>query len=310
MRLFIAEKPQLAGVIAEALGNAKRRDGYFECGSDIVTYCVGHLLELMPPEAHNPSYAKWNKADLPLKLRPAKYQPIERTAAQFKVVQNLLKDASSVVHAGDPDDEGQLLIDEVLTYCGYTLPVARVLINDLNPQAAKKALASLRDNQEFYGLSQKALARSIGDQLYGFNMTRAYTLAAQEKGIDGVLSVGRVQTPILGLIVNRYLANKNHNAAFFFSLTADIEVQGQRIAPRFIVLESAPVDDKGRLIDESFANAVKNACVGQLATVTASDVQEKQTPPPLPFSLLDLQVAMSKKHGLSAQETLDVTARV
>ena len=306
-RLFIAEKPALAKVIADALGNARRHEGYFECGSDVVTYCVGHLLELSPPEVHNPAYAKWRKADLPLKLRPAKYQPIERTVAQFKVVKGLLEKATSVVHAGDPDDEGQLLIDEVLTFCQYRGPVKRVLINDLNTQAAKKALQNLRDNTDFIGLSQKALARSIGDQLYGFNLTRAYTLAAQEKGIEGVLSVGRVQTPILGLIVNRFLANKNHAATFFYALTADIEVQSHKLTPRFVVPENAPVDDKGRLINEVYANAVKTACKGKPARVTACDAQEKQTSAPLPFSLLDLQAAMSKRHGLSAQETLEIT---
>ena len=83
MRVFIAEKPALAKVIAEALGAGVRKDGYIQCGSDAVTWCVGHILELSPPEAHNPAYAKWNAADLPLKLRPAKYLPKEYTAAQF-----------------------------------------------------------------------------------------------------------------------------------------------------------------------------------------------------------------------------------
>lgn len=307
MRLFIAEKPALAKVIAEALGAGVRKDGYIQCGSDAVTWCVGHILELSPPEAHNPAYAKWNAADLPLKLRPAKYQPKENTAAQFKVVQQLIGKAAEIVHAGDPDDEGQLLVDEVLTFCSNTKPVKRVLINDLNTAAAKKALANLRDNREFLGLSQKALARSIGDQLYGFNMTRAYTLAAQQKGVQGVLSVGRVQTPILGLIVNRFNAFNNHSAAFFYSLSANIDVIGHRITPRYQVPESTPVDDKGRLIDESVANDVAAACRGQPTTVTACQTEEKSTPAPLPFSLLDLQVYMSKKHGLSAEQTLAVT---
>ncbi len=307
MRVFIAEKPALAKVIAEALGAGVRKDGYIQCGSDAVTWCVGHILELSPPEAHNPAYAKWNAADLPLKLRPAQYQPKENTAAQFKVVQQLVGQATEIVHAGDPDDEGQLLVDEVLTYCHSTCPVKRVLINDLNTAAAKKALANLRDNREFLGLSQKALARSIGDQLYGFNMTRAYTLAARKKGIEGVLSIGRVQTPILGLIVNRFNAFQNHSAAFFYSLSANIDVTGHRIVPRYQVPEGAPVDDKGRLIDESVANDVATACKGQPATVTASQTEEKSTPAPLPFSLLDLQAHMSKKFGLSAQQTLDLT---
>lgn len=111
----------------------------------------------------------------------------------------------------------------------------RLLINDLNVNAARKALANLRDNKEFYGLSQKALARSIGDQLYGFNLTRAYTLAGREKGLRSVLSVGRVQTPILGLIVNRYLAFKNHAAASFFNVTAQMDFPAGDVPAKLIV---------------------------------------------------------------------------
>ncbi|MBW3779592.1 DNA topoisomerase III [Aeromonas veronii] len=306
-RLFIAEKPALGKVIAEALGNAQRQDGYFQCGSDAVTWCIGHILELAPPEAHNPSYEKWNAADLPLKLRPAKYQPKEGTLAQFKVVQHLIEEAREIVHAGDPDDEGQLLVDEVLTYCGNTKPVKRVLINDLNADAARKALGKLRDNSEFFGLSEKARARSIGDQLYGFNMSRAYTIAGREKGLKSVLSVGRVQTPILGLIVNRYLANKNHSAAHFYALQGQFSLDAGNIKARYLVPEDAPTDDKGRIIEEAFAKSVSQACTGNTVTVTEIDVEDKAASAPLPFSLLDLQVKMSKQHGLSSQQTLDIT---
>jgi DNA topoisomerase-3 len=163
MRVFIAEKPALARVIATALGSGVNREGYIQCGTDAVTWCIGHILELAEPEVHNPSYAKWQASDLPLKLRPPKYQPKASTATQFKVVQQLISQATEIVHAGDPDDEGQLLVDEVLTYCQSTLPVRRLLINDLTPQAARRALQNLKDNREFHGLSQKALARSIGD---------------------------------------------------------------------------------------------------------------------------------------------------
>ena len=187
MRLFIAEKKGLGEVIALALGNGVNRGGYIECGTDVVTWGSGHLLELVKPESHNPAYEKWNEADLPLKLRPHRYQPIERTAGQFKTVAALIEKASEIVHAGDPDAEGQLLIDEILTYTGTKKPVKRVLINDLNTEKARQALTQLRDNSEFYGLSQSALARSVGDQLFGFNMTRGYTLAARKKGGKDVL---------------------------------------------------------------------------------------------------------------------------
>ena len=136
----------------------------------------------------------------------------------------LLKKASSVVNAGDPDEEGQLLVDEILEYAGCTLPVKRVLINDNNTKVVRKALESMRDNREFAGLSAAAEARSVGDQLYGYNMTRAYTLAARQKGYQGVMSVGRVQTPIVGLVVRRTRAFKAHRKAYYYNVTGRFEV--------------------------------------------------------------------------------------
>lgn len=179
------------------------------------------------------------------------------------------------VHAGDPDDEGQLLVDEVLVYFGNSSSVKRILINDLTANAARKALDNLKDNREFYGLYQKALARSIGDQLYGFNMTRACTLAGRDKGIKGVLSVGRVQTPILGLIVNRYLANKNHAAASFYSLKAALTFGQGKAKAKLVVAKDAPVDDKNRIIDGSYADNIAQACRQAPAVVTEAHVQEK-----------------------------------
>lgn len=307
MKLFIAEKPQLGQVIADALGQPRRKSGYIECGQDIVTWCVGHLLELAPPEAHNPDYAKWVASDLPLKLRPPKYIAKTDTQDQLNIVGDLIKQADEIVHAGDPDDEGQLLVDEVLAFFNNTRPVKRVLINDLNVNAARKALANLRDNQEFYGLSQKALARSVGDQLYGFNMTRACTLAGREKGLKSVLSVGRVQTPILGLIVNRYNAFKNHTAAHYFNVAAQMAFATGTVPTKLIVPEGAPTDDKGRIIDERWALDVVNHCQGKPVTVKQANVEPKQTPAPLPFSLLDLQAQMSRQHGIDAEKTLAIT---
>lgn len=307
MRLFIAEKPALAQVIAEALGNSKRQPGYFQCGPDVVTWCIGHLLELVPPEVHNPAYANWVAADLPLKLRPAKYQPIAKTADQLKIIGRLITEATEIVHAGDPDDEGQLLVEEVLVYFGNSSPVKRVLINDLNANAARKALGSLRDNSEFQGLYRKALARSIGDQLYGFNMTRACSLAAQANGVKGVLSVGRVQTPILGLIVNRYLANRSHAGAFFYNVAASFNVGAANATARLVVADDAPTDDKNRLIDKAYADKVVATCRQSRATVSHAVVDEKQTSAPLPFALLDLQVHMSQTHGIDAEKTLALT---
>lgn len=307
MRLFIAEKKGLGEVIAQALGQGVSHGTHIVCGDDVVTWGSGHLMESVPPQAHNPAYAKWNAADLPLKLRPRKLQPIERTARQFHAVVSLLAKADEVVHAGDPDGEGQLLIDEILEYTGYSKPVKRVLINDLNADKARKALNNLRDNREFYGLSQSALARSIADELYGFNMTRGYTLAGREKGMSSVLSVGRVQTPILGLIVNRYDAFKNHVAGAFYTLRGDFSMNGARITARLIAPDNAPLDEKKRIIDKEFADNIAHTTEGKPATVKQATVENKTTAAPLPFSLLDLQVKMSREHGLSGEKTLEIT---
>ncbi|MDQ1228431.1 DNA topoisomerase-3 [Pantoea ananatis] len=307
MRLFIAEKKGLGEVIAQALGNGVAKNGFIVCGSDVVTWGSGHLLELVPPEAHNPDYKEWHESHLPLKLRPHRYQPIERTAAQFRTVAALVDKATTIVHAGDPDAEGQLLIDEILTYTRCNKPVKRVLINDLNTEKARQAISQLKNNSEFYGLSQSALARSIADQLYGFNMTRGYTLAARKRGFKGVLSVGRVQTVILGLIVRRYEAFKNHEKSFYYLLNGQFDFNGGIVLARFQPPDTAPVDDKGRISDKDFAYSVNDRLKSGTSVVTLSRKETKTTPPPLPFSLLDLQVKMSSDYGIEGERTLSIT---
>ncbi|EIT3840071.1 type IA DNA topoisomerase, partial [Escherichia coli] len=166
MRLFIAEKPAVANDIVKALGgNFTRHDGWFESDNAIVTNCFGHIIESQPPENYNPEYKAWKVETLPLRLYPVKYQPVESAAKQVKTILELIRrgDVTEIVHAGDPDDEGQLLVDEVLEYAGNTKPVKRVLINDNTLPAVKKALANLKDNRDFKGLYLKALARSVAD---------------------------------------------------------------------------------------------------------------------------------------------------
>ncbi|MGB0360386.1 MAG: toprim domain-containing protein [Endozoicomonas sp.] len=215
-RLFIAEKPELGRAIAQTLGSDQCEEGYIRCsGGDVVTWCFGHLLELTDPEDHDPNTKKWDLNSLPLRW-PVQHKPIGDKSKQVKLIKKLASEASEIVHAGDPDEEGQLLVDEVLDYINNRKPVKRVLINDLNEKVVRKSLNNLKDNREFYGLYQSALARSVSDQLYGYNLTRAYTLAGQAAGASKVLSVGRVQTPILGLVVRRDRANESHEAHFYF----------------------------------------------------------------------------------------------
>ncbi|KOA68714.1 type IA DNA topoisomerase [Pantoea sp. CFSAN033090] len=309
MRLFIAEKPQYAKIIAEALGNGRSQKGFIECGNDKVTWCVGHLLQLVTPAEINPEYAKWTNDVLPMKLRPAQLRPIARTADQFDVVAGLISQASEIIHAGDPDEEGQLLVDEVLEYCKNTSPVQRFLLKDPNLEAARKALANLCDNKQFYGMYQKALARSVADYVYGLNMTRAYTIAARERGFDGVISIGRVQTAVLALIVNRTLINKSHVASFYYEIYGDMNVQGKTVKAKFVLPDDTdiPVDNKKRISDKEAATKLSQSFTGKEIVVSRVDVQEKSSSVPLPFSIAGLQARMSTLYGIKSERTLQLT---
>ena len=170
--LYIAEKPELARAIVEGLGGGSKMQGYYQCGEDRVTWCFGHMLELCEPEDIEPSLKQWRMEDLPIFFLPWKKKPIPKSKDQFAVIVALLREADAVVHAGDPDAEGQLLVDEVLTFAGYQGQVRRVLINDNTPASVRKALASLRDNAEFAGLSASAEARQLADKMYGYTLTR------------------------------------------------------------------------------------------------------------------------------------------
>lgn len=311
MRLFIAEKPSVANDIAKALGrNIQKKNGYIEAGEDLVTWCYGHLLKTVEPESYNPDYKKWVAADLPLKLYPLRYEPIASNAAHTKIVLDLIKKADVIVHAGDPDDEGQLLVEELLEYAGNSKPVKRLLINDNTDAAVKKSLSQLKDNRDYKGVYHKALARAAGDLIYGLSMTRAYTIAGRENGYKGTLSVGRVQTPILGLIVRRWLANQSHTSSFYYTVAGNFSVNGQQFAANWKVHEDAPQDGKKRLTSRSYADTLAERLKGKSALVEAAGVQDKETAPPLPFNLVRLQQHMNQQCKMTAAKTLEITQQL
>lgn len=313
MRVYIAEKPSVATDIAKALGgNFERKDGYLESPSALVTHCVGHILQQAEPEEYDPAYKNWDLNTLPLKLYPVINVPKPDKEKQVKTVLSLINrnDVTEIIHAGDPDDEGQLLVDEVLVYAGNKKPVKRVLISDNTLPAVKKALANLKDNRNFQGLYRKALARSVADAIYGFSMTRACTVPARAKGWKGVLSVGRVQTPLLGLIVRRYRTNQSHAASFYYTLTGEFVAGADALSANWKASENAPLDDKQRLTDKKWADGLAQSLTGKQAVVKAAAVDLKQTAAPLPFNLDRLQQYMNKKHKMTAQKTLDITQQL
>lgn len=319
MRLFIAEKPSLARAIADVLPKPHRRgDGFIACGNDqMVTWCVGHLLEQAQPDSYDSRYARWNLADLPIIPEKWRLQPRPSVAKQLKVIEGLLQQASEVVHAGDPDREGQLLVDEVLDYLQLApekrQKVQRCLINDLNPSAVERAVSRLRENREFIPLCVSALARARADWLYGINMTRAWTLLGRNAGYDGVLSVGRVQTPVLGLVVRRDEEIENFIPKDYFEVKAHIVTpKDERFVASWIPSDACEPwqDEEGRLLHRSLADHVLERINGKPAIVTGYNDKRESDTAPLPFSLSSLQIEAAKRFGLSAQNVLDCCQRL
>ncbi|MGR5146563.1 DNA topoisomerase III [Photobacterium alginatilyticum] len=311
-RLYIAEKPSLGRAIAAVLPRPhKNNNGYIEVGNgDIVTWCIGHLLEQVEPDAYDEKYKKWNIADLP--IVPQQWQLVPRKTArqQLSVVRKLAKQATEVVHAGDPDREGQLLVDEVIDYiklaASKKASMQRLLISDLNPAAVKRALGKMRSNRDFIPLSVSALARSRADWLYGMNMTRAYTLLGQKGGYRGVLSVGRVQTPVLGLVTRRDDEIANFVPKPFYELFALIPYQDNMIRARWVPSEACKPwqDEDGRVLNRKLCENVVNRIKGQPAEVTESERKETRQSAPLPYSLSALQIDAAKRFGMSAADVL------
>jgi DNA topoisomerase III, bacteria and conjugative plasmid len=326
MRLFIAEKPSLARAIADVLPKPHSRgDGFIKCGeNDYVTWCVGHLLEQAEPEAYNPIFKQWRLEHLP--IIPDKWQLIPRkdVAKQLKTVEKLIHQADELVNAGDPDREGQLLVDEVFSYANLSVEkrdqIKRCLISDLNPSAVEKAVQKLQPNRNFIPLATSALARARADWLYGINMTRAYTIRGRQAGYHGVLSVGRVQTPVLGLIVRRDFEIEHFQPKDFFEVVAHI--QNEKTTENSTALFTFTAlwqpskacedyqDEDGRVLSQSLAkNVVKRIKQQPAEVMEYSDKREKETAP-LPYSLSALQIDAAKRFGLSAQEVLDICQRL
>lgn len=316
-RLFIAEKPSLGRAIADALPKPHKKDqGFIRCANgDVVTWCIGHLLEQVEPDAYDERYKKWNLADLPIVPEQWQLRPRKTASKQLAVVKKLIKEHNEIIHAGDPDREGQLLVDEVIDYCKVAsnkkASIQRLLISDLNLPAVKRALSSMRSNREFIPLSVSALARSRADWLYGMNMSRAYTLLGQKAGYQGVLSVGRVQTPILGLVVRRDEEIENFIPRDYFTLHALIPYQDGNgafdIRARWKPSEACKPwqDEEGRVLNRKLVENVAQRIAGQPAKVVESEQNQTKQSAPLPYSLSALQIDAAKRYGMSAQQVLD-----
>lgn len=312
MRLFIAEKPSLGRAIAENLGGTIKPGGggrptYLMVGQDAVTWVFGHILEQISPDEYDPKYKTWRAEDLPIVPEKWRLKPRGDARAQLDVIKTLMGQATEIVHGGDPDREGQLLVDEVLEFLNNRKPVKRILLNAVDNASVKKALAALKPNSDFANLYQAAKGRQQADWLVGMNSTRAVTLQARRNGLDKMLSVGRVQTPTLALIVRRDLEIENFKPATYFTVGATFDhANGRYVGNLRPVKGMKGLDAEGRLMDPAVADQIVASIKGGAGQVQQYSVDLKKEAAPLPFSLSTLTSAANKRYGFSAKHVLDL----
>lgn len=299
MKLIIAEKPELARAIAEAIpGTKNKKDGYIEVGEYCVTWAAGHLLKLYDPQDYDEKYKKWVLSDLPINFENWKKKIIDGKGKLVSNIKKLIKDTDEVINAGDPDDEGQLLIDEIIQYLNYKGKVSRILINDNNTESIKKAFTKIESNEKYKSLGVAAEARSIADLLVGVNLTRFFTLY---NNTGNVLSIGRVQTPTLAMVVNRDNEIKNHIKEKYYELFLNTNIDNNDIS-----LKYKQDKDTEKILDKSILENIISKLDNKSGKLEVSKkVIEESTP--LPFNLANLQIEANKKYGYSAQKTQDIT---
>ena len=294
--LIIAEKPELAKSIVNAIdGKLNKKEGYFEKGNYIVTWAYGHILRLKTPEEYDENNKNWEMKQLPIYFKNWGKIPIDKTKKQFNIIKKLINECDEIINAGDIDEEGQLLVDEIIQYCGFKGPIKRIQTSAFNEDYLKKALKNLELNSKYENWGKSANARAIADYMVGINLSRYFSL------LNGTtLSVGRVQTPTLGLVVNRDLAIENHIKEKYYDGYVDIDINDNIVKAKLEDKDNTTYKNKDELkiILDKFCN--KNLKVN----ITK---QIKDEYAPLPFNLTKLQSHISKKYKIKPDETLKIT---
>ena len=223
MQLIIAEKKELAEDISKAIPGTKNNKGLqIEVGDYVICWVGGHILKLKDPEDIDPELKKWQLDKLPIYFEKWEKSIIKNKSSLFKNLKELIKKADIIIHAGDPDDEGQYLIDEIFEYLNCKKQVKRLLINDNSLEAVKRAFNKMENNNKFISLGNAAKARSIADIVLGINLSRFFTLTNKDKI---TLTVGRVQTPTLALVVNRDFEIENHVKEKYYDLMLNVDLK-------------------------------------------------------------------------------------
>ena len=303
MIVCIAEKPSVGRDIARILGATAAHDGYMEGNGYQVTWTFGHLCTLKEPHDYTPWWKQWTLDDLPMIPHHFGIKLIDNEGyqKQFRTIERLLQAADGIVNCGDAGQEGELIQRWVMQRAGARCPVRRLWISSLTDEAVREGFARLKPQDEYQSLYEAGLCRAIGDWLLGMNATRLYTLKYR-RGQRQVLSIGRVQTPTLAMIVNRHLEIQNFRPVQYWVLAT--VYRGTLFTLRQADDDGGSADSKGRIADEEEGRRALELIRGRDFEVTAVSKKPGTEAPPRLFDLTSLQVECNKKFSFSADETL------
>ena len=290
MQLVIAEKPSVAQAIAHVVGAGEKKDGYMEGNGYIVSWCIGHLVELAQPNAYSDAWKKWSYESLPMIPREWQTEVKSGTAAQYKVLKGLMHDTrvESVVCATDAGREGELIFRLVYHQAGCSKPMKRLWISSMEESAIREGFEKLQPGSDYDNLYYSALCRQRADWLVGLNGTRLFTVLYGGK----VLKVGRVQTPTLTMLVDREEKIRNFKKEPYYM--AHILMDG-------IDASTDRIDDKAQ------AESIAAACENKTASVVSVMKEKKAVPPPKLYDLTTLQRDANRLFGFTAKQTLEYT---
>lgn len=315
--LIIAEKPELGRAVANVLmPNVKETNGMFKNDRYCIVWAYGHLLQLKEPQDYDSKYLDRNDISiLPIFFEDWKKIPAKDIKdsngkirmdnsykrKRVKQIGELLKEYGSVIHLGDPDSEGQLLIDELLDYFRYKGNVKRVLINDNMPESIRKAFKNIEDNSKYVALGKSAYARQMADACFGYNHSRLASIRA-----NIYLTVGRVQTPTLYLVVKRDLDIDNHVTRKYYELKSKVDIDGQTVEFEFKPSKEQ-LGEELHIFDKSLLEDIKKQCdvTNKVNISFTNDI--KLILAPLPFNATELQAKMNELYGYSLKKTMDIT---
>lgn len=286
MRVILAEKPSVAQSIAAVLGADQKKNGYLQGENDLVSWCIGHLIELAPPEIYDARYAKWRREDLP--IVPSAWESVvsDGTKKQFSMLKDLLNrtDVDEVVCATDAGREGELIFRMVYEKTGCTKPVKRLWISSLEESAIREGFRSLKPGTAYDALYRAALCRAQADWLVGINGTRLYSRLYGTK-----LNVGRVMTPTLAMVAQREKEIAAFQVERFYTVQLSCGFPAQ----------------SGRIKTREEAERIRASCHCKKAAVKQIERRQKKEKPPKLYDLTALQRDANRIYGYTAQQTLD-----